>query len=209
MNVGSSLIANPQSAELVQPSQSSLHHPPVDAQAAPVLGQPLGQDWPDPQPTQSPAVGFRVIGSVSLNLIRPPAGTSPLPPKRRNGLHQGEQLGHVMSVRSGENSRQGNPLGIGNDMMLATQLASVGGIGSGFSPRRPRLGRKRYPPRLGTSQSGRLLAVGPVTIHGASARPQLPASRADGANRSCPSHSPFPGAASPKGCHSSGQTGCQ
>jgi hypothetical protein len=68
MNVGSPFIANPQPSELVQSCQGSLHHPPMDAQATPVLGKAFGQDRLDPQRSQRLPVGFRVISSVSLNL---------------------------------------------------------------------------------------------------------------------------------------------
>ena len=69
MNVGPPLIANAQPPELVQPCQGSLYHPPMDAEATPVLGKALGQDWLDPQRSQRPPVRFRVISSVSLNLV--------------------------------------------------------------------------------------------------------------------------------------------
>ena len=38
MNAGSPFIASAQPSELVQPCQGSLHYPPMDAQATPVLG---------------------------------------------------------------------------------------------------------------------------------------------------------------------------
>jgi hypothetical protein len=98
MDVGPTLIANPQPAELVYPGQSPLHHPPVDTQAAPVLGEPLGQNRFNPQGTQGTAVGFRVISPVSLDLVRSTTGPSPLPPNWRYGLYQGRQLGHIMPV---------------------------------------------------------------------------------------------------------------
>ena len=100
MNVGSPLIANAQPAELVQPSQGSLHHPPMDAEATPALGKALGQDRLDPQRSQRPPVRLRVISSVFLNLVWSPAWTSSLTPNGRNSLHQGQQLGHIMTISS-------------------------------------------------------------------------------------------------------------
>jgi hypothetical protein len=64
----------------------------------------------------------------------------------------------------------------------------------------------RYPPQLGTSQSGRLLVVWPATVHEGFARPQLPASLEGDANKSCPSHIPSPWATFPRECRSSGRT---
>ncbi len=114
MNVGSPLVANSQPSELVQPCQGSLHHPPMDAEATPVLGEALGQDRLDPQRPQRPPVRFRVIGSVSLNLVWSPAWTSSLTPNGRNGLHQGQQLGHIMTISSRQDGGQRDPWSVGN-----------------------------------------------------------------------------------------------
>ncbi len=86
MNVGSPLVANSQPSELVQPCQGSLHHPPIETQATPVLGKALGQDRLDPQRSQRPPVRFRVISSVSQNLVWSPAWTSSLTPNGRNHI---------------------------------------------------------------------------------------------------------------------------
>ncbi len=206
MNVGSPLVANAQPSELVQPGHGSLHYPPMDSEATPVLGKSLGQDRLYPQRPQRAPMRFRVISSVSLNLVWSPAWTSSLAPNWRNGLHQGQQLGHIVTIGSRQDGGQRDPLGVGNQVVFAPRLAPVGGIGPSFSPRRPPLGWKRYPPRLGTSQSGRLFAVWPATVHEGFARPQLPASLEDAANRSCPSHIPFPWATFPRECRSSGRT---
>jgi hypothetical protein len=202
MDVGPAFIAHSQTAKLMQPGQGSLHHPPVDTQPTAMRGEPLGQHRSNPQRPQCPAVRSGIIGPVSLDLVGPATGTSSLASHFRNGLNQGQQLGHVMTVGSRHNSRQGSPIGVSNQVVFAPQLAPVSGIGPGFSPHRPRLGWKRYPPRHGTSQSGPLLAACATTVHEVAARPQLPASLADAANKSCLTHSPSPGAASPKGCRS-------
>src|SRR5918992_2111570 len=209
MNVRSPLIANPQPAELMQPGQGPLHYPAIDAQAAPVPGKTLGQDRPNLERAQGPALGFRVIGPVSLNLVGSTARAPSPSPNGRNSLHQGQQLDDIVTVSSRENGGQRNPLSIGNHVVFAPQLAPVGRIGPGFFPHRPPLGWRRYPPRPGTSQSGPLLEVWPAAVREAPARPQLPASLADGANTSCPNRSPFPWATFPRECRSSGQTRCQ
>ena len=207
MNVGSALIADAQPAELMQPSQGSLNYPTVDSQAAAVLSEAPSQDRLDPQPAQCLSVGFRVICSVSLNPFRSPARAAPPAPNRWNGLHQGQQLGHVMTISSRQDGGQGDSLGIGNQVVFAPRLAPVSGIRAGFSPRRPPLGRWRYPPLLETSRCGPFVVVWPVIVHEASARPRLPASLEGAANSSSPNRIPFPGATSPKECRSSGQTG--
>ena len=84
MDVRPALIAGAQATELVQPGQRPLHHPPMDSQATAMGGQILqqkDQDWPNPQGAQPPPMGFRVIGSVSLNLVWFTAGSALLQPK--------------------------------------------------------------------------------------------------------------------------------
>ena len=134
MSVGSPFIANPQPSELVQPCQGSLHYPPMDAQATPVLGKAFGQDRLDPQRSQRLPVGFRVISSVSLNLVWSPAWTSYLAPNGRNGFHQGQQLSYIMTVSARQDGGQRDPLGVGNQVVLAPRLAPVSGIGPSFPP---------------------------------------------------------------------------
>jgi len=206
MDVRPALIADAQPTELVQPGQGPLHHPPMDAEATAVGGQTLRQDWLNPQRAQDSPMGFRAIGSVSLNLDWSPAWASSLAPNGRNGLHQGQQLGHVMAVSSGQNDGQGNSPGVRNHVVLASRFAPVRGIGSRFFPHHQPLGRTHYPPQPVTNQSDRLLAVWTAKVHEVSAKSQLPANHEDDASRSCPSRTPSPGVTSPRGCRSSGRT---
>ena len=134
MNVGSPLIADAQPAELMQPSQGSLNHPTIDSEAAAVLGEALGQDRLDPQRAQCLAARFRVISSVSLNLVRSPTRAASPAPNWWNVLHQGQQLGHVMTISSRQDGGQGDSLGVGNQVVFAPQLAPVSGIGPSFPP---------------------------------------------------------------------------
>lgn len=81
MDVRSALIANAQPTELVQPGQRPLHHPLMDPQPTAVGSQTLRQDWLNPHGAQLPPMGFRSIGSVSLDLVWFMAGPAILQPK--------------------------------------------------------------------------------------------------------------------------------
>ena len=105
MNVGPPLITNPQPSELVQPGQSSLHHPPVDTQPTPVLSEALGQHRTDPQRPQRPAMWSGVIGPVSLNLVWPLAGTPGFAAHWGNSLHQRQQLCDIVTISFRQNDR--------------------------------------------------------------------------------------------------------
>lgn len=209
MYVVPSLIANTQPTQLVQPGNRTLHWPPVDAQPAAMAGQTLCQDGLNSQGAQSSPMRFRVIGSVTLDSVWPTTWPTDFAPNPRNGSHQGQQLGHIMTVCFGQKSGQGESIGVSNQVVLAPRFAPVRGIGSRFFPHRQPLGWTRYPPGLGTNQSGRPLAVWTAEVHEASAKPQPPASHEADASNSCPSRTPSPGVASARGCRSSARTRSQ
>jgi hypothetical protein len=209
MDVRPPLVADAEAPELVQPGQCSLHHPPMDAQATAMSSEALRQDWFNPQGAQHLPMGFRAIGSVSLNSVWPTAWPASLATHRRNGCHQGQQLGHIMTVGSGQNGGQGDSLGVGNDVVLAAGFAPVSGIGSRFSPHPQPPGWTHYPQQLGTNRSGQPLAVWPAVAHEVSAKPPLPATPIGVASRSCQSRTPSPGVTSPTESHSSRRRGCR
>ena len=103
MDVSAALVAHPQPAELVQPSQGPLHHPAVHSQSTAVFGAPSGQDWRDVARPQFLAMPPRVIGSVGVQPLGPATGSAPLTAHRRHGVHQGQQLRHIVGdwCRSG------------------------------------------------------------------------------------------------------------
>ncbi len=171
-----------------------------------MAGQTLCQDGLNSQGAQHSPMRPRVIGSVTLNSVWSTARPASLATHRRNSCHQRQQLGHVMTVSLGQNGGQGEPIGVSNQVVLAPRFAPVRGIGSRFFPHRQPLGRTRYPPGLGTNQSGQPLAVWTAEVHEASPKPQLPANREDDASSSCPSRIPSPGVAFATGCRSSART---
>jgi len=147
MDVWTALIANPQAAELMQPGQRPLHHPTVDAQSAAMGRAPLRQLGFDALRPQRLPMALGIIGPVAQDALGPAAGAAPLAFDRRDGGHQGQQLGHVMPVGCGQEGRQGKALPIGDDVMLAAPLAAVGGVGPRFPPRPPQPARRNCPPR--------------------------------------------------------------
>ena len=90
MDVSAALVAHPQPAELVQPSQGPLHHPAVNPQPAAVFRAPSGQDWRNAARPQFLAMPPRVISPVGVSAaggLRPATGPAPLPPHRRHVVH--------------------------------------------------------------------------------------------------------------------------
>lgn len=88
MDVSAALVAYPQPAELVEPTQGPLHYPAVHSQSTAVFGAPSGQGWRDMARPRLVAMPPRDIGPVGVL----PLGSAPLVMHRRHGVHQGQQL---------------------------------------------------------------------------------------------------------------------
>ena len=134
MDVGPSLITDPQAPELMQPREGALDHPAEHAQSAPVRRAPLCQDREDAEASQGLAVRRRVVGAIALDAVGSAARVADRAADGWNRLDQGEQLRHVVAVGFGEPSRQGDAVAIGDHVMLAPQLPSIRWRRAGFFP---------------------------------------------------------------------------
>ena len=65
MDVGPLFIADAQAAKLIQPRESSLHHPSPSAQSTAMLGVALGEPRHDVAGTQTLADCLGVIATVA------------------------------------------------------------------------------------------------------------------------------------------------
>ncbi len=125
MYVVYSLVAHPQSAELVHPCQGSLDNPPVHAQPTSMPGAPLRDYRCDVARTQRIPMLPGIISPVPIQPLRSAARTAAFAPYRRYRIHQWQQLSYVMTVGSGQNCRQRSPIGAGDHVMLTPGLAAV------------------------------------------------------------------------------------
>ena len=133
MDIGTFFKADSQPTELMKPTVRAFDDPSEDAQAASMLGVALGQHGLNPAPSQSFAMRLRVIGPVALNT----PGASPasaFAADLGNRVHQGEQLRHVVGIGSRQRGRQGDALGIGDDVVFRPSLAAIRGIGARLRP---------------------------------------------------------------------------
>ena len=209
MDVSAALVAHPQPAELVQPPQGPLHHPPVHSEPAAMCCAPPSQRRRNVARPQFLPMLSRVIGPVGVPPLGTAAGTAPLTSHWRHGIHQGQQLGYVVAIGSGHDGRKWRSLGLGEHVMLAPRLAPVRRIGTRLFPRPPRLAPTRCPRKPATSPGSPRRAIGTTAFHGALPTRPLPANPAAGASRSSPSRIPSPGAAFPRECRSSTRTECR
>jgi len=134
MNVGATFIANSESSELMQPAQGPFHDPAQDTETTSVLRVATGDEGPDLPGMQLVAVGVRIVGPVGKHHEGPTLGTAGFSFDRRDGVYQGEQLRHVMTVGTGDGECQRDPLSIRDEVMLRSKFAPVGGIGARFQP---------------------------------------------------------------------------
>lgn len=205
MNICTPLVTYPQPAPLRQPGQGPFHDPAVDPQATAMRCAAFSQHRSDPPRAQLLPMGLRIIAAVSLHTVWPTSGAPTLALHRRDSLQQGQQLGHIVAMRPGHQSRQGNSPGICQHMMLTAALPAIGGIGPGFFPHRRPPEDSDYPRPRGTNQSGPRRGAWPGGGYGAVARPLCGANRGGAANRSSRSRNPSPGEASPRECRTLGQ----
>ena len=200
MDLGGSVVAGSQAPELVEPGEGALDDPAVFSQAAAVGHVPFGQERLDPKGAELPAMRLAVVGPIALELFGSPAGSSPFSPDWRDVFEKGQKLGDVVPVGPGEVGREGNPSGVGEQVMLASRPCPVRGIGTGDFFPHPRPAPRRSPPPLSTSRSLRPLRAGREAPGAAAPRPRPAATPSGAASRSSPSHIRVPSAGTPKEC---------
>lgn len=164
MNVGSSFVANAQSAELVQPTDGSFDDPSRCSKAAAMCGADLGKLITNVALTQPARMGATAIGSIALHSIRSAARPARSTSNRRDRFDQRAHLGGVVSICAGENHTQRDALGIGTDVVLAASFASIRRIRSRLEP--PKTARTEL-----LSTTARLQSIWPAPLRRSSRMP--------------------------------------
>ena len=119
MNIGATLKANAKTAKVVEPCVSTLNHPAKFAKATAMLGPALCDHRLDAAFAKVPAMWFGVVAAIDVNdfglLKRPATYTA----NRRDRIDERQQLGDVITVRSGQDGTDGDALGIDEDVMFS------------------------------------------------------------------------------------------
>jgi hypothetical protein len=135
VNISPTLIADSQSSELVEPTDRSLYHPAERAQATAMFGVPVGKHRLNPSVSELVSVGLRVVGTICKDRLGTGGWMANLPGDRRDVIHQGDQLRHVMPMASRQPHSQRNPVGVSDQVMLRTAFPSIYRAGTGtFAP---------------------------------------------------------------------------
>jgi len=127
-------IANTQPSVLVQPTQGTFHDPTMHAQPTAMSGQTLGQNRLDMPLLKCFSMALRIVRPISLDSVRTATRVADLAAHRDNGIHQRQQLRHIMPVGPGQDGRQGDAIGVREEVVFAPQLPSIRWIRPRFRP---------------------------------------------------------------------------
>lgn len=125
--------------EAVEPTDNALGDPTVNAQPAAMFCVTAGDVRLDASLTQFLPVRIGVVGTVGVDFIRTLARPAGFASYGRDAVDQGDQLRHVRHVGPREDDVQGDALGFGGDVVLASRFAAVGGVRAGVlaAPKSP------------------------------------------------------------------------
>ncbi len=118
----------------MQPSDGSLYHPARLAQAAAMLSSTPRNLRVNPPLPQRPPMRVRVIGTVGLDKLGSALGRAEFAANRRNPIHQGQQLRHVVTVGGAEDYRNRDALCVRKKVMLRAGTTAIGWVRSSFFP---------------------------------------------------------------------------
>ena len=100
MDVGPAFVADPQAAELMKPTDCAFDDPTELSKAAAVWRAALGDARFNAFAPQENAVHFGVVCAVGIEALRTLNRTARFASNRRDGVHQPDQLSHVVPVCS-------------------------------------------------------------------------------------------------------------
>jgi hypothetical protein len=134
VNIGSSIIPSAKSSQAMQPGEGALDGPAKPPQAAPMWSFSASQQGADASPHQFVSMRLRVVRSIALHEVGAEARSARFPGDGWYFIDERDQLRDIVAIRAGDFARERNALRIGDQVMLASRLAAIRGIGAGFCP---------------------------------------------------------------------------
>jgi hypothetical protein len=134
VNISTTLKADSEATELMQPSDGALNDPASYAQAAAVFGVAAGELSANALGGQGLPMRVGVIGAIGLHELGFALGVPDLAPDRWNPFDQRHQLRNIVGIGRGKNSRQRNALRIREKVVLAARTTEIGWVRSSFFP---------------------------------------------------------------------------
>lgn len=173
MEIGASFVAGAEPFELVQPGEGTLDDPAHLAQSGAVSDAASGDHRLDAAFPQQAAVLVEVVAPVGIQAPGLAAGAPPQTPNRRNGVEQGQELGDVVPVATGERDGERGSVTVDDQVVLRARAGPIDGRGSDVVP--PFSARTCDPSTEQSSRSSRLARRSSVN-RAACRRSQTPAS---------------------------------
>src|SRR4051812_40540759 len=135
MDIITPIKPHTQPAELMEPTDRSLHYPAIDTQATAAGCSTLGQLRLDATGTQLLPLLLIIEAPVAHDAVRTLAGVAGLAGDRRDGVHQGGGLVGVGRVRRDRINDQRYTAAIGEHRVFAPGSRAIYGAGAGlFAP---------------------------------------------------------------------------
>ncbi len=119
------LIADCEAAEAGKPSQGSLDHPAMTAQALAAVDPAPGDAGLDPARATLPAATGVVVSLVGVRPVRAPARAAPTTPHGRDRVQRRHKPHAVVQVGRAEKQTQRHAVAVRHKMTLGARLAPV------------------------------------------------------------------------------------
>jgi hypothetical protein len=125
VDLGSAVVADEQSFELVEPGEGPFDDPAVAAQAGAVRGAAAGDLGLDPAAAELATVALVVVAAVSAQPVGPPAWPADLAAHRRHTVDERDQLSDVMAVSAGDRPGKRDPCRVYEKVVLGARSGSI------------------------------------------------------------------------------------
>lgn len=120
----------------MEPRERALDDPAGAAEATAVRGVAARQLGADPAGLEIVPMRLRVVGAIALHQPGLPAWRARAAAQRRDPMHQGEELGHIVAMGGRDDRGQRNPPRLGEKVVFRPRLAAIGRVRSSFFPPR-------------------------------------------------------------------------
>jgi hypothetical protein len=200
MNIGTTFIADLQTAEAMEPGNRTFDDPAPASKSFSRFDAFSGKARRDALFSQPRTMGAGIIGLVGMQLSWPFARLTRQAGDCRNGLDHRHEHARIMDLGARYLACQRQSSTVDDEMMLATEFAAIGRIGAGFPA--PEGGKARWQSQYwrAPTRFGRIRVTDAAWRHGYVARCRLAASRANDASMSCRYRSQVHAAGIPTAC---------
>lgn len=132
MNVGTTLVADGQTAHLAQPRECPFDNPAMPTEFLARFNSFASDATLDSPPLQGFAAFVVVVPLVGMQLFRPLSGASPAASQRRNGIDHLFEHHAVVPVGSSQFDSQRDALAVDDEVPFAARLTAIGWVRSHF-----------------------------------------------------------------------------